>query len=224
MRLLLCLVITVTVCIALAIPTQAIVTGGVAATTSNSTILHGSGCTGAACYFVYGFSSGASYPWVSYNCTPSGGDFATEIAGLPLVSGITVYYRAVDSDGTMGNELSVTLLPIVTHAEPTFGQHMRNITKSRWSVPVTVAEIFGPYFDTVPMAVFTTLMMFMLFAGLVVSGKSVMYAFTLFAIISSIMVGGGVIGYLQLSPEAFHMAQVIAAVTIAGMAFTWLKR
>ena len=202
-------------------PASAIVTtGGASGTTGNSTILHGTGCSGSVCWFEYGLSSGTYYPWRSYNATAVGGVFSMEIAGLPLIGGQTVYYAAVDANGDRGAEATVAILPVTQWVEPTYGQHLANITRYRYGIPIISQELGGPYFDVTPIMVFSGLMFFFVFAGIWISGRSTLYPSVIFGATSFLIftVTPGI------APEIVQIAQGIFIASIAGIVFFIFKR
>ena len=201
-------------------PALAVTTGGAMGTTGNSTVLSGTGCSGSVCWFEYGLSSGTYYPWRSYNATAVGGAFSKEIVGLPLISGQTVYYRAVDANGNRGNEATVVLLPVTQWAEPTFGQHLRNVTQYRYSLPVFGNEIVLYFSDVTPLVAFSGLMFFFLFAGIWISGRSTFYPSVIFGSMSVLIftISPG------LPPEFVQAAQGIFIACIAGIVFWLFKR
>jgi hypothetical protein len=201
-------------------PATAVVTGAATLTTGNSTTLHGTGCSTTVCWFEYGGSSGTYYPWRSYNATAAGGVFSTEIAGLPLIGGMTVYYRAVDPNGNRGAEATVAILAVTISPEPTFGQHIQNVTKYRYAPRVLAAEIGGPFFDVTPIMVFSGLMFFFLYGGIWISGKSTFYPTLLFGMTSFLIfaISPG------LPPEFSDFAMGILIASFAGVVFWFLKR
>lgn len=223
MRLILWAVIIITTLFALVGVVGAVTTGAATAITSNSTILSGTGCSGSVCWFEYGLSSGTKYPWRSYNCTAVGGAFSTEIAGLPLLPGKKFYYRAIDANGDRGSEASFTLLPPVTYAEPTFGQHVENITRYRWRIPIIATEIPGPYTDVTPLTAFTGMMFFFLYAGIWISGRNVFYPVVVFGTTSFFMMMVSMTSF-GMPPEFINLSQGIFIASIAGVIFWLFKR
>jgi hypothetical protein len=201
-------------------PAAAVVTGGASGTTGNSTVLSGTGCSSAVCWFEYGGSSETYYPWRSYNATASGGAFSMEIAGVPLYGGMTVYYRAVDPNGDRGAEQTVSLLAVTPNTEPTFGQHLRNVTRYRYAPRVFAAEIGGPFADVTPITIFSGLMFFFLYSGIWISGRSTFYPTLLFGLSSFLIwvISPG------LPAEFTDIATGILIASIAGVIFFLLKR
>jgi hypothetical protein len=135
----------------------------------------------------------------------------------------TYYFRAYDEDGSVGGELSFTLAPPDTYAEPTFGQHVENMTHYRWRIPVIAMELPGPYFDVAPATVFFGVMFFFMYAGIWISGKNTLMPTVLGMMTASMILYTGTTS-IGMPPEFVHIGQGLLIASFAGIIFWLFKR